>query len=127
MASISDRVEISTMAMTMGCGVSVRNRPTVALAPAESDIWIKPSPAEAVPAIWANGRRAMAIACGKTSPSAVVKAAMGNMIAEILVGNSTDAPHMMSDAARPRDAPISTTDSDCRETDSRALSPLPAM
>ena len=57
-----------------------------ALALADSDIWINPSRAEAVPAICGKGRRAMAMAWGSTSPMAMEYRVIGSISASTLLG-----------------------------------------
>ncbi len=74
-----ETAEIATMVKTMGCGEVESKRPTRALDPAAIDIWIKPSRAEAVPAILGKGRSATAIELGKTRPRAVENNIMGIM------------------------------------------------
>ena len=69
--------ETVTMVKTIGCGEVVSTIPTRALDKAAMPIWMKPSKADAVPAICGNGRSAMAIELGSTNHSAVEKKAMG--------------------------------------------------
>ena len=70
---------ITTMVKTMGWGDSLSSSPIKALDPAAMDICMNPNKAEAVPAIWGNGRRAIAMELGSTRPSAVEKKIMGTI------------------------------------------------
>ena len=67
-ASLDCRILPSELTNSIGCGLSLSTAPTRAGASAETPIWMKPSSAEAVPAILGKGASAIAIALGSSRP-----------------------------------------------------------